>query len=197
MYGTFFWRVKFVVSGGKENYCIFYKSGDENAFAEIIKEYRDGLIFYINGIVCNLQIAEEIAEDTFVLLYVKKPKDKGAGSFKTWLYTIGRNRAYNYLKSEAKNKTVCIENCFDLDSNTDIEKLYITSERNLNLHKAICKLKFEYRQVLYLIYFENFCIKDTAKIIRKSVHNTETLVYRARKALKTQLEKDGFDYENV
>lgn len=197
MYGTFFARVIFKVSNGKENYSIFYKSNDENAFAEIIKEYRDGLIFYINSIVCNLQTAEEIAEDTFVLLYIKKPRDNGKGSFKTWLYTIGRNRAYNYLKKSAKKQTVCIENCFDIASDTDIEKLYIKSERNHNLHKAIRKLKYEYRQVLYLIYFENFSIKDTAKIMKKSVHNTETLVYRARKALKTQLEKDGFDYENL
>lgn len=185
------------MNGVNDNYSIFYESGDKNAFAEIIKEYRDGLIFYINGIVCNLQTAEEIAEDTFVLLYVKKPKDKETGSFKTWLYTIGRNLAYNHLKKLSKNKTVYLENYVNVAADTDIEKLYIKSERNNNLHKAISKLKYEYRQVLYLIYFENFSIKDTAKIMKKSVHNTETLVYRARKALKTQLEKDGFDYENL
>ena len=35
---------------------------------EIIKEYKDGLIFYLNSIVGNIHTAEELAEDTFVLL---------------------------------------------------------------------------------------------------------------------------------
>ena len=59
------------------------------------------------------------------------------------------------------------------------------------------KLKAEYRQILWLIYFENLSLKDAAVILKKSVHNTETLVYRARKSLKLQLEMEGFVYEEL
>lgn len=69
---------------------------------EIIKEYKDGLIFYLNSIVGNIHTAEELAEDTFVLLGTKKPRDKGTGSFKTWLYTIGRNIAIDSLRRRRK-----------------------------------------------------------------------------------------------
>lgn len=57
------------------------------------------------------------------------------------------------------------------------------------MHRALKKLKPEYHQVLWLIYFENFSNKEAAKIMGKSVHNIETLVYRARKSLKSQLER--------
>lgn len=55
----------------------------------------------------------------------------------------------------------------------------------------------EYRQVLWLIYFEELSNKEAAAIMKKSVHNIETLVYRARKSLRKQLEMEGFVYENL
>ena len=38
-------------------------------------------------------------------------------------------------------------------------------------------------------------IRQTAAIMKKTVHGVDTLVYRARNALKQELEKEGFDYE--
>ena len=58
-------------------------------------------------------------------------------------------------------------------------------------------LKPDYRQVLWLTYFEELSNKETAAVMKKTVHSIETLVYRARNALKKQLEKEGFVYENV
>ena len=70
------------MDSGTFNYRRFRDGGDENGLVEIIKEYKDGLIFYLNSIVGNIHTAEELAEDTFVLLGTKKPRDKGTGSFK-------------------------------------------------------------------------------------------------------------------
>ena len=59
------------------------------------------------------------------------------------------------------------------------------------------KLKTEYHEVIWLVYFEGMSIKETAAIMKKSVHNIETLVYRARKSLRSELEKEGFVYEEL
>ena len=59
------------------------------------------------------------------------------------------------------------------------------------------ELKQEYRQVLWLAYFEGFSYKEIAHILRKTTHNIETMAYRARLALKQILIKEGFDYENL
>ena len=47
------------------------------------------------------------------------------------------------------------------------------------------------------VYFEGFSNREAALVMGKSVHAVETLVYRARLALKDSLKKGGFVYENV
>ncbi len=186
------------MDNGASSYRRFRDEGDESGLAEIIRDYRDGLIFYLNGFVNNIQVAEYLAEDTFVLLGTKKPKDKGTGSFKTWLYTIGRNIAINHLKRRARLSEVSLDDCPELISEEEnLEILFIKEERKIQLHRALKKLKPEYHQILWLIYFENLTNKEAATVMRKSVHNIETLVYRARKSLKAQLEMEGFVLEEL
>lgn len=186
------------MDNGASSYRRFRNNGDESGLVEIIRDYKDGLIFYLNSIVGNIQIAEELAEDTFVLLGTKKPKDKGKGSFKTWLYTIGRNIAIDYLRRNSKYIEVSLDDAPELVSEEDnLEEAYIHEEQKIILHRALRKIKPEYRQVLWLIYFEELSNKETARIMRKSVHNIETLVYRARKSLKSQLKMEGFNYEKL
>ena len=58
-------------------------------------------------------------------------------------------------------------------------------------------LKPEYRQVLWLVYFEGFSSREASSVMKKSVHGIETLLYRARRSLKSELEKEGFVYEGL
>ena len=64
------------MDNGASSYRRFCNEGDDSGLVEIIVNYRDGLILYLNSFVGNIHIAEELAEDTFVLLGTKKPKDK-------------------------------------------------------------------------------------------------------------------------
>ena len=122
------------MDNGASSYRRFRDDGDESGLVEIIRQYRDGLIFYLYSFVGNIHIAEELAEDVFVVLGTKRPKDKGTGSFKTWLYTIGRNRALNYLKHPKKNQAVSVEECAELsDDNAVLEKNMLRDERKTQL----------------------------------------------------------------
>ena len=56
------------------------------------------LMLYINSQVKDMSLAEELTLDTFTKLTVKRPRFRGEGSFKTWLYTIGRNLAIDTLR---------------------------------------------------------------------------------------------------
>ena len=189
-------EMRLSMDNGASSYRRFRNTGDESALIEIIRDYKDGLILYLSSIVGNIRTAEELAEDTFVLLGTKKPKDKGSSSFKTWLYTIGRNLAIDHIRKQKRRREIPLDEAVYI-SDPELEQSFINEERKIILHNALNKLKPDYRQVLWLIYFEEMSNKEAAAVMKKSVHNIETLVSRARRSLRKQLEMEGFDYEDL
>lgn len=174
-----------------------YLNGDDSAFADIVREYADGLMLYINSFTRNIHIAEELTEEVFFKLAVKKPHFRNQSSFKTWLYSIGRNTALDYLRKNSRQSCVNIEEAKDIQAEENVEKLYLKEEQKLKLHTCLKSLRPEYSQVLYLVFFEEFDNAQTAQIMKKTKRQTENLIYRAKAALKSKLEKEGFEYENI
>lgn len=175
-----------------------YLRGDDEGMAELIRLYRDGLILYLNTYTGNLQEAEDLAMDAFVKLGVKKPKNRGIASFKTWFYTIARNITISYLRKKARLKEVSLEDCPEmLDDEANLEQKFIRKERLIQVHHSMQNLSTDYRQILWLTYFEGFAAKQSAIVMNKSVHGTEALLSRARKALRRQMEEEGFVYEDI
>lgn len=186
------------MDNGASSYRRFRDNGDKNGLVEIIRDYNDGLILYLTGIVGSISTAETLAEDTFVLIGTKKPKDKGKSSFKTWLYTIGRNLAIDYLRKYKKHLEVSIDENPDLIiEEENVESAYLKKEQQILVHKAMRKLEPDYQQVLWLVYFEEMSNKEAAEIMKKSLRSTESLLYRARKSLKTLLGEEGIDFEKL
>lgn len=175
-----------------------FQSGDDNGIVEIIRDYKDGLIFYLNSFVGNIHTAEEIMEETFVKIAIKKPRFSGKSSFKTWLFAIARNTALDYMRKNKRVQEISIEEYREIiHDEEDLEKEYFKEEQKRLLHKSMRKLNDEYRQILYLVYFENFTNEEAAVVMKKNRRQIENLIYRAKQALKVQLDKEGFVYEGL
>lgn len=182
---------------GKEAYKRFL-NGDKSAMAELIRNYRDGLILYLNTVTGDIGLAEELAEETFVRLGTRRPKDKGGSSFKTWLYTIARNLAIDCLRRRSKTTHVPLEDVEQsLAAEEELEELMIKDERRIAVHRALDKLNENYRQVLWLTYFEDLTAKQASEIMQKSPHAVEVMLSRAKETLRNQLRKDGFEFEDL
>ena len=172
-----------------------YLDGDDNALGEIIGMYHDGISLYINNIVHNICIAEEIMQITFYKIAIKKPRYTAKYSFKTWLFTIARNNALDHLRRNSRISDIPYDEAFCMSDETDIELQYLKEEQRIEVNSAIKKLKTEYAQVLYLMYFEDFSTQEIANIMSKNKKQIGNLVFRAKKALKNELETEGFEYE--
>ena len=175
-----------------------YLNGDDTGLTEIICEYKDGLTLYINGYVNNIITAEDLMEDTFFKLATKKPRFSGRSSFKTWLFAIARNIAVDYLRKNGNFSNASIDELKNsIAEESSVESEYLIKEQKILLHRTMRKLKSEYFQVLYLVYFEGFTNEEIAKIMKKSKRQIENLIYRAKGTLKSELEKEGFEYEKL
>lgn len=185
------------MENGESSYHRFC-DGEDEGLTMIVRDYKDGLVLYLNTYVNNIYIAEDIMQETFVKIAVKKPKFKGKSSFKTWLYAIGRNVALDYLRHNSKVSVSSVEDMENyIKDETDLEKLYLKDEQKITIHKAMSMLLPEYRQVLWLVYFEEISNSEAALIMRKSNKQIENLIFRAKQSLKSILEKEGFEYEGL
>ena len=185
------------MDNGASSYRRFLE-GDDNGLAEIVKSYSDGLILYLNGIVNNLSVAEELAEETLFKIITKKPKFNARYSFKTWLYTIGRNVAIDYIRRHKKRSDTSYETLENyIQDETDLIRFYVSEERKIIVHKALKNLHSEYRQVLWLLYFEELSNSEVSIVMKKSSRQMKNLIYRAKNALKSELDKEGFYYEEL
>ena len=185
------------MDNGASSYRRFL-NGDDDGIVQIIKDHKDGLMLYINSFVQNIHLAEDLTEDTFVKLIAGRPRFSGKSTFKTWLYSIGRNVALDHLRRNAKLPAVSMEEMQLLISDeTDVARKYLQTEQKIQVHNAMKRLNEEYRQVLYLVFFEDFQNEQVATVMRKSKKQVENLVYRAKLSLKHELEKEGFVYEDL
>ena len=178
------------MDNGASSYRRFLE-GDETGLNEIVEMYGNHLMFFINGYVKNITLAEDIMEDTIMELIVHKHQFREESSFKTYLFKIGRNKALNALK---KNKVmVALET--DIEDTTRLEDFIIKNDKNRHIQKAMTKINSLYAQVIHLLYFEDMSYEQIGKVLKKNNKQIKNLAYRARNSLKEVLEKEGFSYE--
>ncbi len=174
-----------------------FLAGDDDGLVKIVEEYKDGLILFINGFVKNVHIAEELTEDTFFRLMVKKPRFSGRSSFKSWLYAIGRHTAVDHIRRSAAHPVIPMEDTEAYaKEETDLERSFLREERRLTVSRAMDRLPTDYRQILWLVFFEDLSGEEAGRVMRKNSRQIRNLLYRAKKALKAELEKEGFVYED-
>ena len=112
-------------------------------------------------------------------------------SFKTYLYTIAKSRALNYLKRE--KRTIYVEDAIlnNVNLEGNIENEFIIKENYNALIKTIKKLKNEYQIVIYLYYFQGFKYKEICKILNQSMPKTKMAIHRAKKLLEKFVKEDN------
>lgn len=176
-----------------QKYYNDFLNGDSLGFESIVRKYRDNLILFIQQYVCDFSIAEDISQDVFVKLYVKKPHFSPKASFKTWLYTIAKREAINYLRKRKVQDDVELS-ILRNDENDYLESI-LADEKTKTLYNALDQLHSEYRLVLYLYYFEDLSVNDIAILMKRRTKQISDMLYNAKKSLQSIILKGGSKYE--
>ena len=172
----------------KEMYQEFL-DGNMEVFDKIVLTFKDDLINFIKRYVKDYYVAEDISQDVFANIYVYRHKYNSKYSFKTYLYTIAKNKSIDYLRK--KKDVVDISELQIQSSWKNIEDEVIEKESENESLQLLKKLKKEQEVVLYLADIEQMPYKDIAKITRKTVNNVKVTVHRARKSLKEIINERG------
>lgn len=176
-------------------YDRFLASRDEAAFRILVERHKESLLLFINGYVHNLDDAEELMVDTFAETVAGPTLFSGRSSFKTWLFSIGKNLALMYIRKNRRLPMADKELDEDVsDPGKTPELQVITDERNRQLYMALKQLNSDYRQILILLYFEQMSHEEAGKVMGKNRRQIYHLAERGRAALKEKLERMGFAY---
>ena len=166
-----------------------FLNGKEKAFNNIIRKYRKPLISFIMRFIKNIEVAEDIAQDTFVYVLINKTEYDFKYSLKTYLYTIAKCRAINYLKRE--RKVVSYDEAYMREKEeTYIDEDLIKEENKKEIYEAIGKLKKSYQIVIYLKDIEGLKYKEISRILNKTVPQLKMMTHRARKSLEKTMRKE-------
>ena len=178
------------MDNGESSYRRFL-NGDERAFSEIIGLHKDNLIFFINRYVRNIAVAEELAEDVFVEILLHKRRYNFKYSLKTYIFTIARNIAVSYVRKCARNPEFAYDYIENESDAKNLEDEFSHKEDVRALHEALGRIPQDYRTALHLIYFEDMSYEQAGRVMKKNRKQIENLVYRAKIALRKEMEKEA------
>src|SRR5579872_2983422 len=77
------------------------KRGDHAALNWLVQKYRAPIIHYLFGIVHNEAAAEDLAQDVFLRVFRSRKDYEPRAQFKSWLYRIARNVAFNWIRDHS------------------------------------------------------------------------------------------------
>ena len=176
-----------------ENLILKFQQGDLNAFNELVIRYRDKLLNFIHYYVGDLELAEDIVQDTMIRLYNKKHYYREIAKFSTWIYTIAKNIANTELRKKKRKGLVSLSNVTKDNKDYDIVSTYNSPEHdieaeftNLKIRKAINDLSEKYLDVIILRDIESKSYEEISALINLPIGTVKSRINRGR--IKLQLE---------
>lgn len=167
-------------------------SGNSQAFEKIVLEYQSMVFSICLNMLKQRHLAEEAAQDVFVKVYTKLSSFEERSSFKTWIYRIAFRTAIDHQRKKKLLTTSIDQDDHPLQltdgSRNSLEELESEDRRNA-LEDAIRKLDGEDSVLVALYYFEEKNIKEVCEALGLTESNVKIKLFRARKKLKTLLEK--------
>ena len=168
-------------------------NGDIEAFERLVIRYKDHLIYFIRRYINDIWIAEDVAQEVFVDVYLYKNRYNFSTSFQTYLFTIGRNKAIDDIRKNAKHRNH--QDLEEVSLTADdllLEDKIIGNENKQMIRQVIRQLKPETQALIHLTYFEHMSGRETAKILGITEAQVRMKLHRARKQLEKRLGKEAF-----
>ena len=131
--------------------------------------------------------------DAYAEAAVREYWKKEGASFKTWLYGVGRNLAYTFLRKKRRTEELKDENASQALPEEDLFK----KERDRQLYAALSRIPYDYRQTLHLLYIEDMSVEEAAAVMKKNRKQIYNLAARGKTALKEELIRNGFDVLSI
>ena len=175
-------------------------AGDQRAYGMLVIKYQRRIQRLVGRMVRDVDLVEDIAQETFIRAYRALHQFRGDAQFYTWLYRIAINTAKKFLGDLQRDRTV-----FGADFKTDAENDETYSARNepifhetpetvlaakeiaAAVNAAMAALPEDLRQALTLREIEGLNYEEIADMMNCPVGTVRSRIFRAREAVSAKV----------
>lgn len=162
--------------------------GNMEGFESLVIRHRDSLVSFLYRYTKDIHLAQDIAQEAFVEVLIHKERYRQEMSFKTYLFTIGRNKAVDFIRKN--QKYMLVEKMSEyLEPIKGLEEVYIESEEKQLLYESLYELRQEYQAAILLVDFEEMSYQEAALVMGKTQGQMKVLIHRARKSLAKKMKE--------
>jgi RNA polymerase sigma-70 factor, ECF subfamily len=176
------------------------KAGDVKAFEMLVVKYQRRIERLISRMVRDVDLVQDIAQETFIRVYRALPQFRGESAFYTWLYRIAVNTAKKMLLDmkrdplvleasrpggEENEETSRVEN--ELSDGETPEALLASKEIAQAVNAAIEALSDELRQAITLREIEGLSYEEIAELMNCPIGTVRSRIFRARESIAARL----------
>jgi RNA polymerase sigma-70 factor (ECF subfamily) len=181
----------------KRDYVLLRKALDHNdqqAYAELMRLYRDSIYYMLMRMVKNKDDAEDLTLMTFGKAFRYLDKYTPQYAFSTWLYRIALNNSIDFLRVKnnmpqyfeedlyTSNTTSIVDQSEDNLQRTPEDEV-IDKQRLQLLRAAVSELPDRYRKVIELRYYEDLAYEEIAERLGLTLSNVKIQILRAKQML--------------
>lgn len=177
------------------------RDDDAGAFEELMRRYQDRLVRLMTHLAGRRDMAEDLAQETFLRVYRSRGRYVPGSKFSTWLYTIAHNVASNALRGLARRREVNLvrRESGEMSGNpidiTALEASGLMPTRQLDKAElrevvkiAVAALNERQRMAVLLNKFEHLSYEEIADVMDLSPSAVKSLLSRARANLRDVLD---------
>ncbi len=173
-------------------------SGDDGAFAALVRRHTDLVYTVVLRVVGNEADADDVTQEAFVRAHRALGRFRGDSKFSSWLYRIAVNRALTHLQKKKRRGTSVeldespyVEAAVAGERVVDPESFVLNEEMRRQVREAVEALPPRYRAVVTLFYLEERSYKEVAEILGIPLGTLKTHLHRSRALLKEILVSRG------
>lgn len=153
-------------------------------FSKVYKECKDPVYGYLLYMTKNVELAEDLSQETFLKMFLGLRKFKSECTVKTWALTIARNTFLTYAKK--KFPILLEEQVLDGREGRfgQPEDYMIQKEHGVLIQETLMSLSEQERTVIILRDYENLSYEEIAGILEIDLGALKSRIYRARQKFK-------------
>ena len=168
-------------------------TGDEIAFAELVKKYQKQVHVLAWRKIGDFHIAEDITQDAFLKVYQRLHTLKDPNQFSGWLYVITTNLCSTWLRKnriqtqplEDVETTMIQRDAYSQHVAEERENTAVETQREV-IKKLLAKLKESERTVMALHYLGEMTCEEISKFLGVSAGTIKSRLQRARNRLQKE-----------